>query len=91
MTGRYLVTGYYNDQIKQAARKAGAYWAVLDKAKRNKKHASIRAKVEHIFCIVNYQFVYRKTRYKGLAKNAAQVFSLTALAKAKVAWLAATG
>ena len=27
--------GYFNEQIKQAARKAGVYWAVLDKAKRN--------------------------------------------------------
>lgn len=83
--------GYYNDQIKQAARKAGVYWAVLDKAKRNrklsasqrkrnKKHASVRAKVEHVFRIVKCQFGYRKTRYKGIAKNAAQVFSLMALA-----------
>ena len=67
------------------------YWAVLDKAKRNrkqsafqlkrnKKHASVRAKVEHVFRIVKCQFGYRKTRYKGLVKNAAQVFFLKALA-----------
>jgi IS5 family transposase len=48
--------------------------------KRNKKHASARAKVEHVFRIIKCQFGYRKTRYKGLAKNAAQVFSLMALA-----------
>ena len=29
--------GYYSDQTKRAARQAGVYWAVLDKAKRNKK------------------------------------------------------
>jgi IS5 family transposase len=83
--------GYASDQTKRAARQAGVYWAVLDKAKRNrklsgsqrkrnKKHASVRAKVEHVFRIVKCQFGYRKTRYKGLAKNAAQVFSLMALA-----------
>ena len=83
--------GYASDQAKRAARQAGVYWAVLDKAKRNrklsatqrkknKKHASVRAKVEHVFRIVKCQFGYRKARYKGLAKNAAQVFSLMALA-----------
>jgi IS5 family transposase len=36
--------------------------------------------VEHVFRIVKCQFGYRKTRYKGIAKNAAQVFSLMALA-----------
>ncbi len=83
--------GYASDQTKRAARQAGVYWAVLDKAKRNrklsgsqrkrnKKHASVRAKVEHVFRIVKCQFGYRKVRYKGLAKNAAQVFSLMALA-----------
>jgi transposase, IS5 family len=86
--------GYCSDQTKRAARRAGVYWAVLDKAKRNKKHASVRAKVEHVFRIVKCQFGYRKTRYKGLAKNAAQVFSLMALAnlcQARGALLAAAG
>jgi transposase, IS5 family len=62
--------------------------------KRNKKHASVRAKVEHIFRIVKCQFGYRKVRYKGLAKNAAQVFSLMALAnlyQARGQLLAAVG
>ena len=88
--------GYASDKTKRAARKAGVYWAVLDKAKRNrklsatqrkknKKHASVRAKVKHVFrtCapegIIKCQFGYRKARYKGLAKNAGQVFSLMAL------------
>jgi transposase, IS5 family len=97
--------GYYSDQTKRAARRAGVYWAVLDKAKRNKKlsatqrkrnkkHASVRAKVEHVFRIVKCQFGYRKARYKGLDKNAAQVFSLMALAnlyQARGALLAAAG
>ncbi|WP_150119101.1 IS5 family transposase [Massilia sp. NR 4-1] len=42
--------------------------------------ASVRAKVEHCFHVVKCLFRHRKTRYRGLAKNAAQLFSLFALA-----------
>jgi transposase, IS5 family len=38
------------------------------------------AKVEHVFRVVKCQFGYRKVRYRGIAKNGAQVFSLLALA-----------
>lgn len=38
--------------------------------------ASIRAKVEHPFHVVKNLFKHRKTRYRGLAKNEAQLFSL---------------
>lgn len=48
--------------------------------KRNRKHGVVRAKVEHIFRVIKCQFAYRKVRYCGLAKNAAQMFSLMALA-----------
>ena len=40
----------------------------------------MRAKVEHVFRVMKCQFGYRKVRYRGIAKNAAQVFSLLALA-----------
>jgi IS5 family transposase len=43
--------------------------------------AIIRAKVEHPFHIVKNLFTHRKTRYKGIAKNTAQMFSLFGLAK----------
>jgi IS5 family transposase len=83
--------GYVNEKHKTAARQAGVYWAVMEKAKpkkklsasqrkRNKKHAAVRTKVEHIFRIIKCQFGYRKTRYRGLQKNADQMFSLMALA-----------
>jgi IS5 family transposase len=83
--------GYVNEKLKGKARKAGVYWAVKEKKKpkrklsssqkkRNKKHAGIRAKVEHVFRVVKCQFGYRKTRYKGIEKNGAQIFSLMALA-----------
>ena len=42
--------------------------------------ASLRAKVEHPFHIVKNLFRYRKTRYRGLAKNTAQVLTLFGLA-----------
>ena len=38
--------------------------------------ASIRAKVEHPFHVVKNLFRHRKTRYRGLAKNTAQLFAL---------------
>lgn len=44
------------------------------------KEASVRAKVEHPFRIVKRQFGYFKVRYRGLAKNGAQVMTLFALA-----------
>jgi IS5 family transposase len=42
--------------------------------------ASLRAKVEHPFHIVKNLFKYRKARYRGLAKNQAQLFTLFGLA-----------
>jgi IS5 family transposase len=42
--------------------------------------ASLRAKVEHPFHIIKNLFKHRKTRYRGLAKNQAQLFTLFGLA-----------
>jgi len=41
--------------------------------------ASVRAKVEHPFRVIKRQFGYMKVRYRGIAKNAAQVLTLFAL------------
>ncbi|MDX6081517.1 IS5 family transposase [Xanthomonas campestris pv. campestris] len=41
--------------------------------------ASVRAKVEHPFRVIKRQFGYTKVRYRGLAKNTAQVLTLFAL------------
>jgi IS5 family transposase len=41
--------------------------------------ASLRAKVEHPFRVINRQFGYTKVRYRGLAKNSAQVLTLFVL------------
>lgn len=42
--------------------------------------ASIRAKVEHPFRVLKRQFGHVKVRYRGLAKNTAQLHTLFALA-----------
>ncbi len=41
--------------------------------------ARVRAKVEHPFRVIKRQFGYVKVRYRGLAKNTAQVLTLFAL------------
>ena len=59
-------------------------WAqLLDKAEQLK--ASVRAKVEHPFHVVKNLFRHKKVRYKGLAKNEAQLFSLFGLANLVIA------
>ncbi|UZR29806.1 IS5 family transposase [Methylococcus mesophilus] len=82
--------GYVNDTYKRAARQAGVVWGVALKARpkrrlgsaqkrRNRKTSSLRSRVEHLFRVMKRQFGYTKTRYRGLAKNAAQVFTLIGL------------
>jgi len=44
-----------------------------------KMKASIRAKVEHPFRVIKQQFGFTKVRYRGLAKNTAQIVTLFAL------------
>jgi len=37
------------------------------------------SRVEHLFRVIKRQFGYTKVRYRGLVKNAAQVFTLIGL------------
>ncbi len=55
--------------------------SVLYKAKRRieQAKAQVRAKVEHPFRVIKRQFGYVKTRFRGLAKNTAQLVTLFAL------------
>ena len=57
--------------------------ALLDKAEKLK--ASVRAKVEHPFRVLKCQFKYTKVRYRGLAKNTAQLTTLFALSNLWIA------
>ena len=50
-----------------------------------KMKASIRAKVEHPFRVIKRQFGFTKVRYRGLAKNTAQLVTLFALSNV---WMA---
>ena len=56
----------------------------LDEAIEQAK-ASVRAKVEHPFHIIKNIFQLKKVRYRGLAKNTAQLFTLFGLANLLIA------
>ena len=82
--------GYVSAEREAAFSGPNRFWGVMRKAPRggalhpidediNRIIAMVRAKVEHPFRIVKRQFGYRKTRYRGLAKNRAQIFTLFAL------------
>jgi IS5 family transposase len=47
--------------------------------KRERRKASIRARVEHPFRVIKRQFGLMKVRFRGLAKNTAHVITLFAL------------
>ena len=60
--------------------KAGQLREQLEKLK-----ASVRAKVEHPFHVVKNIFGHKKARYRGLAKNTAQLHTLFGLANLMIA------
>jgi len=66
------------------------FWGVMRKAQKggalhpidediNRIIAKVRARVEHPYRVLKRQFGYIKTRYRGIAKNRAQLFTLFAL------------
>jgi IS5 family transposase len=78
--------------VKEKAKPGGRLTA--RQRARNHRFGKVCAEVEHIFRVVKRQFGYRKVRYRGIAKNGAQVFSLLALANLCMSpaghlWLAA--
>ena len=64
--------------LRKLLDKADTMDALTDQVERIK--ASIRAKVEHPFRVIKRQFGHVKVRYRGLAKNTAQLHTLFALA-----------
>ena len=56
---------------------SGKLGQIIDEIEHLK--ASVRAKVEHAFRVVKRQFGHTKVRYRGLAKNTAQLHTLFAL------------
>jgi IS5 family transposase len=105
-TSVYGDAGYIGAD-KRVPKKRGRDWFIAGKVKVTQddelrdlleqiehKKASVRARVEHPSRIVKRQFGYFKVRYRGLAKNGAQVTTLFALANlwmARRTLLAATG
>ena len=55
----------------------GVLGAMKQRLEKNK--ASLRAKVEHPFRVIKRQFGHTRVRYRGLAKNTAQLMTLFAL------------
>ena len=82
--------GYVSAEREAAFSKEGKVWGVMRKASKggqldpideeiNRIIAKVRAKVEHPFRVIKRQFGHMKTRYRGLAKNRAHLFTLFAL------------
>lgn len=82
---------YADESRAKAARAKGTRWRVSKKAARgqplsdaerafNRRHNKVRALVEHPFLVVKRLWGHVKTRYRGLRKNAAQMFMLFGLA-----------
>ena len=62
---------------RRALDKSNPIEALTDQIEKLK--ASVRAKVEHPFRVIKRQFGFVKVRYRGLAKNTAQLHTLFAL------------
>jgi len=82
---------YVSAEKKRKFRAEGKFWGVQEKAvrgkklssaqkKKNKKTGIVRAGVEHPYLTIKHHWGHKVVRYKGLAKNTAQFFSLCFLA-----------
>ena len=57
----------YKDQVDEVERA------------KNRTKSTVRSKVEHVFAVMKLKFGFVKLRYRGLKKNAAQLFAVCAL------------
>src|SRR6056297_1237336 len=82
--------GYVSAAREAAFSGAGKFWGLMRKAAKggklrpieediNRIIAKVRARVEHPFRVIKRQFEYIKTRYRSLAKDRAQLFTLFAI------------
>ena len=90
-TAVYGDKAYASEEKKKDYESRGIDWRVKRKANRgqslsqedkdyNHLQGQTRAKGEHAFRVVKHLWHYRKTRYKGIYKNAVQVLGLFTLA-----------
>jgi len=70
-----LAKDFTNDRVRNRQ-------GEIDEVKRskNRNKSRIRARVEHVFCVVKRLWGFNKVRYRGLAKNATRAFTTLALA-----------
>ena len=82
---------YADNEKKEQFEAKGGSWCIARKAtpgqvltdtdkKWNRRMSRIRSKGEHPFRIVKHLWGYAKVRYRGILKNACQLFTLFALA-----------
>lgn len=90
-TSLYGDRAYINDWKQRQYEARGVSWNIQRRGRRgaplttadeewNRQQTKVRLKVEHIFQVIKQIFGHRKVRYRGLAKNEAQCFTLLALA-----------
>ena len=91
----YADAGYTGADKREELKDKKIYWNIAERRSRIRalpegelkdvsefiEHlvAKVRARVEHPFRVIKRQFGYTKVRYRGLAKNGAQVATLFAL------------
>ena len=68
-------------QAQDLTNKRYRYKDRVDEVERekNRTKSQVRSKVEHVFAVIKLKFGYTKVRYRGIRKNANQVFTLCAL------------
>ena len=82
---------YWKEDHRLCAQLAGVRYRVNRRARPgrrlseyhralNRKRSSIRARGEHAFGVVKHLWGFTKTRYRGIAKNAARAWTMFALA-----------
>ena len=71
---RYKINRRPSQIAKKSTRSQGQF------KRREHEKSSVRAKVEHVFAVVKGQLRYRKTRYRGLQKQAAKLNMMFVLA-----------
>lgn len=87
----YGDSAYWSKKRKEHYESKGLLWRVNKQAlwhtpltkrekQQNRKRSRTRVFVEHAFGVVKHLWGYSKTRYRGIDKNAAQQFTLFALA-----------
>jgi len=87
----YGDSAYHSKQLKELAERAGLQFNVNQRGfkdrpltqrqkARNRRLSRVRAVVEHPFLVVKRLWGHAKVRYRGLAKNLAQMYTLFGLA-----------